>query len=433
MSVEKLYEKRNEIINSVKGAKTNEELDNLEFELRKIELEIKNFKQPNEEIPPEARSKNKEIPKEANKFDLVASYRNVQQCDVSDDVFASVEYRKAFKDYIVKNIPMPEKFIQKRANSLTTVADISAVIPTTILNQVIEDMTVEGKILARITQTSYQGGVQIPISEVNPTATWIGSENKVSDEQKAKMEAKLSFAYHVLESKIAIGLLSETVALPVFEATIVKQLKKAMTKAIEDAIISGTGLGQPLGITKYSGLPQRQVIEMNADTIGTVSAWAEVEAAIPEAYEDGVIYMMAKATWEKYLNGMVDKNGQKIGLGKINEKGQKILNGREVLTVDKLPSFMTAAAGDIFAVVVDLSQYCLNSNLSMFYRKYYEERDNKWVHKALMIADGKMAIGEIREGESKKYVGAGGLIYIKKNDTASNKTTQVPPDNSEEV
>lgn len=328
-----------------------------------------------------------------------------------EDVYSSLEYRQAFKNYIVNGTPIPESFrSEQRADALTQVADVGAVIPTTIMNRVIEDMTVEGKILNRVTQTAYQGGIAIPISEVNPVATWLADESTPSDEQKAAMEAKVTFSYHVLEAKVAIGLLSATVSLPIFENTVVKQLKKSMIRAIETSIISGTGTGQPLGLTKHT-LPAKQVISMAPDTIGTVSKWAEAEAAIPEASEDSVIYLMNKATWEKYLNGMVDKNGQKIGLGRINEKGQKIINGREVLVTDKLPAFDAAATDDIFGVVVDLSQYLLNSNLSMFYKKYYNEDKNKWVHKALMIADGKMAIGT---DSKSKLVGAEGLIYLKK-------------------
>lgn len=331
-----------------------------------------------------------------------------------DDVFSSLEYRQAFRDYVVNGTPIPEEFRQQdfeqRADALTVVSDIGAVIPTTVLNRVIEDMTVEGKLISRINQTSYQGGVEIPISEVVPTATWLANEDTVSDEQKAKMEAKITFGYHVLEAKVAIGLLSSTVSLPIFENTVVKQLKKAMIKAIEDAIVVGTGSGQPKGFTKYD-LPVEQQITMTADEIGTVQAWAEVEGAIPEAYEDGSIYVMSKTTWEKYLNGMVDKNGQKIGLGKINEKGQKILNGREVMTLDKFKSFDAATTGEIFGAVVNINEYCLNSNLAMYYKKYFNEDKNKWIHKCLMIADGQMAIGK---DSKSKLVGAGGLLYLKK-------------------
>lgn len=328
-----------------------------------------------------------------------------------EDTFGSLEYRQAFKNYVVNGTPIPAQFnSEERADALTMVGDVAAVIPTTIMNKVIEDITVEGKILNRITQTSYAGGVSIPISEINPQATWLADESTPSDEQKAEMEAKIQFGYHVLEAKVAIGLLSSTVALPVFENLIVKQLKKAMIKALETAIIKGTGIGQPLGFLNVE-IPTNQVIEFTQDDIGTVSKWAEVEGAIPEAVEDEVIYIMSKPTWEKYLNGMVDKNGQKIGLGKINEKGQKILNGREVLTVDNIASYDVAATGDIFGAVINLSQYMLNSNLNMYYKKYFNEDKNKWIHKTLMIADGKMAVGK---DSKSKLVGAQGLIFLKK-------------------
>ena len=347
-------------------------------------------------------------------FNPISTYRlgGEQRNTNVDDIFSTLEYRQAFRDYVVNGTPIPESYRQteQRADALTVVGDIGAVIPTTIMNKVIEDITVEGKILSRVTQTSFQGGIEIPISEVLPVATWLADESTVSSEQKAKMEANVKFSYHVLEAKVAIGLLSSTIALPLFEQTIIKQLKKAMVRAIEDSIVSGTGIGKPKGFTKYT-LPTEQQIEMTAETIGTVAAWAEVEGAIPEAYEDDSIYVMSKMTWEKYLNGMTDKNGQKIGLGRINEKGQKILNGREVMTLDKFKSFDACATGEIFGCIVNLSDYLLNSNLALYYKKYFNEDKNKWIHKCLTIADGQMAIGNDSTG---KLVGAGGLLYLKK-------------------
>ena len=55
----------------------------------------------------------------------------------------------------------------------------------------------------------------------------------------------------------------------------------------------------------------------------------------------------------------------------------------------------------------------------MYYKKYFNEDTNKWVHKSLMIVDGKMAIGEIGTNQrSKKLVGAKGLLYLKKANVA---------------
>lgn len=414
--LEKVLEVRKSLVAQITNAATKEALDKIELDLRKADIEIEDLKRQLEEEKksqegnPEARKAGVGVPQGG--LNPIATYgvgTPDQRSEGTDDLFGTLEYRNAFKDYIIKGTPIPAKFTEQRADQLTTVGDIGAVIPTTIQNKVIEDMTVEGKIISRITQTAFQGGVQIPVSDINLTATWLESENVVSDEKKAEMNAKITFGYHVLEAKVAIGLLTSTVTLPIFEATVIKQLKNAMIRALEDAIVKGTGIGQPLGFTKHT-LPVDQVIEMTSAEIGTVAAWAGVEAKIPEAVEDSVIYIMSKPTWEKHLNGMVDTTGQKIGLGKINEKGQKILNGREVLTVDKLPTFDGALTGDIFAVVVDLSKYCLNSNLAMYYKKYFNEDKNKWIHKALMIADGKMAIGTVNE----KLVGAQGLLYVKK-------------------
>lgn len=419
--LEQAREQRKALYESIKTAATAEELDKIELDIRKKDIEIKTLEQrltaegnDNSSDDPAARNYNNDT--EQRNFNPLFSYRsnNLDNSNIeNEDMYGSLEYRQAFRNYVVNGIPIPEKFknTEQRADSLTTVTDVSAVIPTTIMNKVIEDLTVEGKIISRITQTQFQGGVDIPISEIMPDATWLSSEPTTSDEQKAKMEAKVSFGYHVLEAKVAIGLLTATVSLGIFESTVVKQLKKAMIKAIESAVVSGTGSGQPLGFTKYE-LPEKQVIEMAANQIGTVKGWAQVEAAVGEAYdEDPLVYMMNKQTWEMHVNSMVSTTGQKIGLGRIDEKGRKILNGREVFITDKLPGYDNADAGAIFGVLVNLEQYLLNSNLSMYYKKYFDEDKNKWIHKALMICDGKMAMGK---DSKNNLVGAGGLIYIKK-------------------
>lgn len=405
--------RREGLVTSIRKATSSEDLDKLELDLRKVDIEIKDLE---EKIKAEDDTARRNIENNPGVIlNPLATYRNnvvphIEQRDAGDDIFGSLEYRQAFRNYVVNGTPIPEEYKQEqRSDALTVVGDVGAVIPTTIMNKVIEDLTVEGKIISRITQTTFQGGVKIPLSDINPTATWLASESVVSDEQKAEMKASVTFSYHVLEAKVAIGLLSSTVTLGMFEATVVKNLKKAMIKAIETAVINGTGSGQPKGLTKYT-LPTTQVIEFTDKEIGTVKGWARAEAAIPEAYEDSEIYLMNKQTWEMYLNGMTDTSGQKIGLGKINEKGQKILNGREVITTDKLPGYDNASTGDIFGALVNLEDYILNSNLAMYYKKYFNEDKNKWIHKALMIADGQMAAGEVNS----KLVGAKGLIYLKK-------------------
>lgn len=433
MNLEKLLkeakEERAGLYDSIETANNALELDKIELDIRKVDMKIKNLEEQiaerdaGEGEDPAARDNTEGENPEKRNFNPLGTYGrgvSTRGAEENDDMYSSLEYRQAFRNYIVSGTPIPERFKnEERSAELTVVGDVAAVIPTTIMNKVIEDLTVEGKIINKITQTQYQGGVSIPISEIMPEATWLTDESTPSEEKKGKMEAKLTFGYHMLEAKVAIGLLTATVSLPIFEQTMVKQLKKAMIRAIEKAIISGSGSGQPLGLTKISDLPAKNIVKFSDSEVGTVKGWAKPESAVDEAYDnDSLVYLMNKQTWEMHLNSMVDTTGQKIGLGRIDEKGRKILNGREVLTTDQFKGYDNAAQDEIFGALVNLEQYLLNSNLSMYYKKYFDEDKNKWIHKCLMIVDGKMAIGK---DSSNKLVGAGGLIYLKKNNVSGAK------------
>lgn len=439
MNLEKLLqqakEERAALYDSIATVNSAAELDKIELDIRKADMKIKNLEEQIAERDagitedPAARKDEGEGP-EQRAFNPLATYgrqTSTRSVEGEEDMYSSLEYRQAFKNYIVSGTPIPEKFKnEQRSAELTVVGDVAAVIPTTIMNKVIEDLTVEGKIINKITQTQYQGGVAIPISEIMPEATWLSDESSPSDEQKGKMEAKITFGYHMLEAKVAIGLLAATVALPIFEQTMVKQLKKAMIRAIETAVVSGSGSGQPLGLTKIADLPEKNIVTFNTTEVGTVKGWAKAEAAVDEAYDnDSLVYMMNKQTWEMHLNSMVDTTGQKIGLGRIDEKGRKILNGREVLTTDQFKGYDNAAEDEVFGALVNLEQYLLNSNLSMYYKKYFDEDKNKWIHKCLMIVDGKMAIGK---DSSNKLVGAGGLIYLKKKSATRSRSKNLQED-----
>lgn len=400
-----LREKRAALMTRIDQATTTQELDSIEVDLRKNDIKIKEAEDKVAEIEAQEGAGNQEpqvqepegrkaTVQPSGGFNPVAVYgmcNEPQTRDTSqvEDVYSTIEYRQAFKEFVVNGTPIPDKFIQKRANSLTTVADIGAVIPTNIMDKVVEEAKATGMILPRVFQTNFQAGIEIPISEIKPVATWVADENTTSDEQKVNMDKKISFSYHLLECKVALGLLSATVSLPVFEATIVKSIKQAMIIALETAIIKGSGTGQPLGVISEN-VKDDKIIKLDQASIKTVEGWASVEAAMPLAYEANGIYLMAKSTWEKYINGATDKNGQRIGFTAYGDKLKRMLNGREVELVDYLPGFDLAKNDDVFAVLVDLNEYLLNSNLAMTYKKYYDDDKNKWVHKSLLIADGKM-------------------------------------------
>ena len=77
-----------------------------------------------------------------------------------DDVFGSLEYRTAFMQYVQHGVEIPAEY---RTDTFTGVADVAAVIPTTIMDEVIQEMKVRGHIYAKCRHTNVKGGVRYPI------------------------------------------------------------------------------------------------------------------------------------------------------------------------------------------------------------------------------------------------------------------------------
>ncbi|KAF9118332.1 hypothetical protein BGX30_004650 [Mortierella sp. GBA39] len=313
-----------------------------------------------------------------------------QRSEQPTDPYGTLEYRNAFMAFAKTGEIKPEL----RANAMTTTADVSAVIPTTILNEVIRRLTVYGQVFNRVRKLNIKGGIDIPILSLRPVASWIG-EDKSSDKQKVQANTKVSFSYYGLECKVSISLLADTTTLEGFETTITDLIVEAMIRAIDLAVVKGDGVGKPLGIVNDSRVPSAQVVTMTDEEFSTWEAWSKkVLAKLPLAYKAGATFMMASGTFDGYINGMVDANGQPIGRVNygIADGPQERFAGKEVIQVedDVIVPFSDAAAGDVVAVYCNLKNYGFNSNMQMTLFRYFDHDTNEWVDKAILIGDGKL-------------------------------------------
>lgn len=301
------------------------------------------------------------------------------------DKFASMQYRKAFMDYVVRGTAIPTEY---RADAVTKTTDVGAVIPTTVLNQIVEKLESTGMILALVTRTAYKGGVSIPVSTVKPTASWV-AEGAGSDKQKksATKDGMVTFAYHKLRCAVAVSLEVDNMAMPAFETLIINNIVEAMTKALEQAIISGSGSGQPKGIIKETPATG-QVVETTKLSYADI---VKVEAALPQAYEAGAVWCMSKTAFMGFI-GMTDQQGQpiaRVNYG-IAGKPERVLLGRPVVCCDYIGGFDAASAGDVVAFVFRFKDYVLNTNYAMGVKKYEDDDTDDQVTKGIMLADGKV-------------------------------------------
>lgn len=306
---------------------------------------------------------------------------------IDDDLYNSDEYKRAFMNYVAKGESIPAQFRNADANTKTT--DVGEMIPTTTMQKIVEKMESTGMILPLVTRTAYKGGLTLPTSNVKPVATWV-AEGAGSDKQK-KTSGSITFGYHKLRCAISSSLEVDVMAYPVFETTFVNNVVEAMVKAQEQAIINGSGTGQPKGILKET-VPTGQNIDIAADKDFTYKTLVDAEAALPLAYESGAVWFMTKKTFMAFV-GMVDSTGQpiaRVNYG-IGGKPERSLLGRQVILNDYMASVGTTLADDtVVAFLFNPKDYILNTNLNMTIKRYEDNDTDDQVTKAIMLVDGKV-------------------------------------------
>ncbi|WP_251612922.1 phage major capsid protein [Senimuribacter intestinalis] len=415
MTYKEYVENRNKLMQEAKNLMNEGKIE--EFKAKKEEVEALDKKW---EETAEARANLEALenagPKVGMQIIDVAGNAQTGQ-EKKEDIFDTAEYRDSFMEYICRGTKIPEKY--RNEAQKTTAADGSTVIPTTIVREIIKELKSYGNIYAKVRKLNVQGGVEFPILTLKPTATWIGEG--ASESKKIKADEKVSFSYYGLECKIAQSLLASIVTFEEFQSEFVSLATEAIIIALENAVINGTGTGQPLGILKDTRIKSTNVIQMTEKELGDWKAWKKkVFAKMKKAYRNGEFFM-AQSSFDGYIDAMTDANGQPIGRVNYGIDGGETyrFGGKTVETVEEdiLPDFGAAEVGDVVAVFTKLSDYAINSNMQMTSVKWIDHDTNEVKNKVIVIADGKL-------------LDPNGTLIIKKK--ASTTTPSQNPENQPE-
>lgn len=301
----------------------------------------------------------------------------------------SQEYRSAFMEYVTKGTEIPAEF---RAAATSVSADNGAVIPTTVLNEIVTKLEKYGDILPRVRRVSYPAGVTVPTSATKFEAVW-QNENAVGESQKMTT-ASISFTAYQLRCNAGVSFHMDVRSLAAFESALVKNVVDAMGKALEKAIIAGTGTGQPSGITTATAVAK---VDATACDYATL---VKAVKAVPSAYKKDFVFIMNEGTALNFAT-MVDKNGQPIINAGIVQTPQYRFLGHDVVLTDALPDFDAAATTNTVAVLFDLSKYMLNTSYEVDLYTYTDNATRQKVYDSIALVDGKV-------------IDANGLVFINK-------------------
>ncbi len=307
-----------------------------------------------------------------------------------NEMYNSVEYRTALMHNLVSGTPIPAKF--KNASQQTETSDVAAVVPTVWVQKIMQKLDNYGEFLKMVTRTNYKGGVNIPTSDIDLTATWC-AERGTTDDQKMSTDS-ISFSYHKLRCVVAVSFEADTVTLDIFESAVIEAVVKSMNKAVERAIFLGEGAAkhQPEGFLTVTP-PAGQALEIAGGKHFTYADLVAAEGALPEEYESGAVWTMPKKTFFNEIVGLTDINGQPIARidSGIDGKPEYTILGRPVKFNKYMPAFPSAATEDtIVAAIFDFSKYGINTNYQITLKSYIDEDTDDRKTKALMLVDGKV-------------------------------------------
>ena len=300
-----------------------------------------------------------------------------------ENTLDSLEYRKAFMEFARTGVMAPE------FRSVAMTAGNSAVIPPTTLNTIIEKLESYGNILPLVSYMNYPAGVAVPTSELASPATWT-SETDLATKGAAvdgKVTGSVTFSAFPLVKAIGLSFMAQVQSLAAFEAAIANNVSAAMAKALEAAIINGTGNGQPTGILNAKS-PAATV------ALSTKLGFADIikiKQAIPSAYRTGAVLCLNESTFYDFM-GITDNNGQPIARVNFGVSGEPEyqLFGTRVVTTDHLPALATASASAKIGFVVQLDKYVVNTAHSADLVTYVDQATRNKVYQSFAAVDGKL-------------------------------------------
>lgn len=312
------------------------------------------------------------------------------------DVYSSIEYRKAFMDYVMRGVYSP--ILKQRADESTKTTDVkSVIVPTTITDRLFERNEDAGQIFARVTKTQYPAGVEVPIANFKPRLEWV-AENGKTDRKKATT-GTVSFAGYKGQVRVGISLETQIRSLEQFERGLVDAILEGCLVSYDIAIVSGSGSGAPTGIITGANY-QKNAATLNNKTVTSYAEWVKIFAKIPKRKKAHACLHINESDWYKYFVGMTDDKGNPVAfeLAQQNDIQRKFL-GREVVVLDEEYGLGTfegvsgnaeASKDTAFAYFFNDADYIFNTNGQLVLREYIDEETDEKVHKATVVADGKV-------------------------------------------
>lgn len=324
------------------------------------------------------------------------------------DSRSTMEYRKAFMDYVQNGTRSDILQFEKREDAANESSDLGVLLPQTVIQEIISGVEkVYGQLYSRVKKTNIKGGVKYPIGSFGATFKRIAENGAPTDRQKGgAVTGYVEFSYKLGEIRIAQTLLANVLSVPVFEAELSKVIVEAYVKAMDYEILNGDGTQNEMeGIlteaAKVSGsrIPAGNIIEFTDADMADWKKWQEkLFAIIPLGMRNiKPEFVMTANTYEANIKTLHDDNNRPLYFETFNPVDgaeRATFKAREVVFIEEgqgIENFNDATDGEVFGLYwVPEKAYAINTNLEFAVKRYFDEEKLQYVERAVVINDGKI-------------------------------------------
>lgn len=355
----------------------NVDLDKLEQELRSLEQEQKDIER-RQQIASGIQSGvivANQIPKPAGE------QRNFEGME-RDAILSVPEYRSA---YLKRLLGRDLTEIEQRA--LTTAAgSAGAAVPTQTLNMIVDKMRQTSALFPRINVSYVPGNLSLVLANAKNAAAWKaeGADGTPADDTVVN----INLAGYELIKLVEISAAAQAMTIDAFEAYIASEIGRQMAIAVENAILNGTGSGQPTGI--LTGITWDATNSTTFANTGSVAYDNIVDglALLPTMYHNNAVFVMNRKMLFSGIRKIKAADGQPIFTYNPQDRAAMTLLGYPVILDDYVP--------DDTILLGDFGYYYWNFAQAPTIETSREAgfRSGKVVYRGLAVADGKPALSE---------------------------------------
>lgn len=299
-----------------------------------------------------------------------------------EEILSAPEYRSAY----LKRLQGKElNEVEQRA--LTTASNSAgAAVPTETLNRIIDKLRQTSALFPLVNVSYVPGNLSLVVANAKNAAAWKaeGTDGTPADDTVTEV----SLTGYELIKLVEISAAASAMTIDAFEAYIASEIGRQMAIAVENAILNGTGSGQPTGI--LTGITWNTTNSTTWTAGGAVDYDNLVDglALLPTMYHNNAVFVMNRAMLFGGIRKIKSTDDVPIFTYNPQDPARNAILGYPVIVDDQMP--------DDTILLGDMSYYYWNFAQAPQIETSREAafKSGKITYRGLAVADGKPALAE---------------------------------------